>query len=492
MQNPASPKSPDTHQSEVSEDTGSRKLQSNALGLLSTAALTAAYMGPALSIYTLFGSMDNVVGAGVGFVMIIATALTLLSAVSFGMLAKEIPSAGGVYAWTRAAFGESIGLWVGISTAIYYTICLFFPPIIFGDFFNEILNQTGIFAALNIKASSATWLVGALILLGFGAFIAYRGVVVSANFAFTLLIIELAVIAALAGTFLYTSVQNETFSLAPITFTACKNGWSGVFLALPMAFLCVVCDAATPAAEETKNAKWTIPVAVIMTCLFIGIWYVVGFSAFALAKLPSDVTTPGQDPVPMMVTRAWGKWGIIVSLTAMTAALGAFIPGITASSRVIFAMAREGKLPHFLAVTHPKYKAPWNALHLAFILTALSVIPAVLYFGSIPTIVWWGYVVGWFIGVVYVFANLVNVVYYWQNARDRFSILLNLVIPIFAMIVHLVIIVQSVGVELWQLPDNSGKSVQAFIAFVCIASTAYVVYVQQRTRTEVEFKKTRL
>src|SRR4051794_907470 len=93
-------------------------LRKDSLGLLSTAALTAAYMGPALSIYALFGPMYGIVGNGVGFVMMIAMGLTLLSAISFGMLAKEIPSAGGVYAWTRIALGESAGLSIGIISAI--------------------------------------------------------------------------------------------------------------------------------------------------------------------------------------------------------------------------------------------------------------------------------------------------------------------------------------------------------------------------------------
>src|SRR5262245_27510562 len=86
------------------------ELRRNALGLLSTAALTAAYMGPALSIYALFGPMTERVGTGVGFVLLIATTLTLLSAISFGMLAKEMPSVGGLYAWSTAALGESAGL----------------------------------------------------------------------------------------------------------------------------------------------------------------------------------------------------------------------------------------------------------------------------------------------------------------------------------------------------------------------------------------------
>src|SRR5437016_3223634 len=108
-------------------------LRSNSIGLLTTAALTAAYMGPALSIYALFSPMTLIVGTGVGFVMIIGLIVTLFSAISFGMLAKEMPSAGGVYTWTRHSLGGDVGLYLGLTTAMYYTTCLIFPPIVFGQ-----------------------------------------------------------------------------------------------------------------------------------------------------------------------------------------------------------------------------------------------------------------------------------------------------------------------------------------------------------------------
>src|SRR4051794_17259842 len=144
-------------------------LRRDSIGLLTTAALTAAYMGPALSIYALFGPMTQIVGTGVGFVMLIGLVVTLFSAISFGMLAKEMPSAGGVYAWTRSSLGHDVGLYLGLTTAVYYTICVIFPPIVFGQFFNELLQHFG------VHTNFWTWLIGALILLAIACGITYRG-----------------------------------------------------------------------------------------------------------------------------------------------------------------------------------------------------------------------------------------------------------------------------------------------------------------------------
>jgi amino acid transporter len=461
-----------------------RELQHNALGLLATAAMTAAYMGPALSIYALFGPMTAKVGTGVGFVMIIATSLTLLSAISFGMLAKEMPSAGGLYAWSRVALGESAGRWVGLNTIFYYLICLVFAPIVFGQHFNALVAL-----AVDVPPESEfwtwSWFAGALLAMGVGGYVTYRGIVVSAHMAFTLLLIELAVVAALSFTFMGFAASQGNFTLAPMTFAACQDGWKGIFLALPMGLLSTVCDAAVPAGEETRNARRTIPIAVFLTCLMVGIWYVIGFSAFAMGRSTADVSVSSvQSGITPMAERVWGPWKILVSLTAMSASLGALIPVMTAASRMIFAMAREGKLPGAFAKLNPRYLAPWNAIHLAFAFTFLAILP-VFKFGADATIEWWSSTIGWFIGIVYIAANLVNIVYYWRFARSQFHWALNFAIPGVALIVHICVVWQSAIVELWGT-GLAGQSAQAFMLVTGVGILVYSLFMRTHSFTHEE------
>jgi amino acid transporter len=454
-------------------------LRGDSIGLLTTAALTAAYMGPALSIYALFGPMTAIVGTGVGFVMLIGLVVTLCSAISFGMLAKECPSAGGVYAWTRSSLGHDVGLYLGLTTAIYYTICVVFPPIVFGQFFNELLQHFG------VHTNFWTWLVGALVLLVIACGITYRGIVVSSHLAVTLLITEVLVIVALALTFALVAVRHHTFTLAPLKLSSCTDGWAGVFAALPLAMLSTACDAATPASEETRNARWTIPIAVVLTCFIIGLWYVVGFSAFALGRSPQDVAALADQnylsPITPMAAGVWGKWQILVAVTAMTASMGAFIPGATAASRVVFAMAREGNLPRRLASLHPRTRAPWNALHVVYAAALLAVFPAAYLVGPDKTIDWWGNTFGWFIAIVYTAANVANIVFYARFRRPQFNPVWNLLIPLAAIVVQLVMLWRSVLVHLWQT-GPVGRANLLLIAILTAASLAYVL-VHRRQRT---------
>ena len=59
----------------------------------------------------------------------------------------------------RAALGESIGLWIGLTTVGYYIVCVIFPPIVFGQYFNELLQQCG------MHTNVWTWLIGVGVLL---------------------------------------------------------------------------------------------------------------------------------------------------------------------------------------------------------------------------------------------------------------------------------------------------------------------------------------
>jgi amino acid transporter len=446
------------------------QLQPDALGLLATAALTAAYMAPATSIYALFGPMVSQAGVAIGFVMLLGVLMTLPSAVSFGMLAKELPLAGGVYSWASRSLGHSVGTWVGLTTASYYVLTVFFPPIVFGQFFNQLLP------VFHVTPNKWTWLIGAVTSLVVTGGVTYRGIVVSSRLAFTMLMTELAVVVALGLTFLVVAIAQSRFSWDPLLPTAASNGGSGITLALPLALLAMTCDAATPASEETRNARRTIPLAVVATCVLIGAWYVVGFSSFALAapreELFSLVADPNINPIAPLARRVWGRFDLLVTITGMTASIGALIPCSTAASRVLFAMGRDGNLPGWLGTVDPRSRAPRNALHVVYLATILGVIPVALVVGETPAINWWSHIFGWYIAVVYFFANLSNLVYYRRCLRHQFHFFWNLLVPVIGIGAQLLVVWQLVVKEMWK--DWFGRSGQIFIVAAMLMTVAYV------------------
>jgi len=228
-------------------------------------------------------------------------------------------------------------------------------------------------------------------------------------------------------------------------------------------------------------------VAMVLTCVMVGIWYVIGFSAFAMATTEQEIIALSErafaTPITPLAERVWGPLKLLVTLTGMTASIGALVPCSTAASRVLFAMGRDGTLPRWLAYVHPRTRAPWHALHVVFITTAVAVIPVALIVGTTRTINWWGGCFAWFIAVVYISANVANVVYYVRFCRDRFHWLWNAVVPLIGLGAQCIVLWRVVIVGLWH-EGWFGRSSQLFIVFVAIATALYVRAVRRRTHLE--------
>lgn len=446
-------------------------LRRDALGLLGSVSLTAAYMAPAASLIALFGPIAQNAGSAAGFVMLLGLVLTLPSAISFGILARELPSAGGVYAWGRQTFGERVGIWIGLTTAGYYLLTVLFPPIVFGQLFNALIEQAGGHASIH------TWLAGVLISLAIAGISTYRGIAASSVLAFAMLVLQLVVMTALVMTALVAAGARGVWAegLGP---AAGPSGWSGVVLALPLVLLSLACDAATPASEETRDARRTIPLAVIMTLLLVGGWDVVAFGVLAgtmpAADLASLCTTGADSVLPEIARRLWGSASLLVTLVGMAAMIGALVPCSTAASRLVYSLAREGVLPCRLAATHARYVTPWPALHLVFVLTLLAIVPPAFALGTTATIAWWGNIVGWFITVVYFTVNACNIVYFRRLGRARFSYLWNGLVPALAMTAQGWVVWRVLIRELWAA-GWSGRSAQAFILLATIATGVYAL-----------------
>lgn len=455
----------------------SGQLRADALGLLGTVSLTAAYMAPAASLIALFGPMVGQAGIGTGFVMLLGLAVTLPSAISFGMMAREMPSAGGVYAWACHTLGNSFGRWIGITTAIYYVLTVVFPPIVFGQLFNNLLTLA------NLPTDKSTWLLGAVLSLLIAGLATYRGIAVSSYLAFVMLVLQLVVMSALALTFAVVAGERGGLSWEPF-LPPTIDRWSGTLLALPMAMLSLVCDAATPASEETRDAKRTIPLAIILTLVVVGLWNVLAFGALAMACPPDELVSlchqSDDNAVPPLAALVWGRLSALVTVVGMIAMVGALVPCSTAASRLLFSLGRDGTLPRFLSTVHPRHSTPWNALHAVFLASGLAVIPLALIKDPGTAITWWSKVIVWFIIVVYFAANLCNFLFHLRFRRRRFSTAWNLLAPALAVAIQIAVVWQVVICELWE-DGVIGRSAQLFIVAVTAITAVHAFALRGRS-----------
>src|SRR5471030_2351381 len=171
---------------------------------------------------------------------------------SFTELTTAIPHAGGPFAYSRRAFGETGGLIAGMATLIEF---VFAPPAI----------ALAIGAYLNVQFPDLNPKVAAV-----GAYVVFMGLnILGVKLAavFELVVTVLAVLELLV----FMGVVAPGFSVSNFVL----NGWaggehfgmsafSGIFAAIPFAiwfFLAI--EGAAMAAEEAKDPKRTIPKAYV-------------------------------------------------------------------------------------------------------------------------------------------------------------------------------------------------------------------------------------
>src|SRR5207237_10532291 len=111
---------------------------------------------------------------------------------------------------------------------------------------------------------------------GIGVWIlVYRGVRISTEAGVVLGAFEIVVFLALAITLIISAGSNNTLSVFnPSTGNA--NGWGSVFAGMVYTVLAFIgFEASVPLAEETRDPRRTLPRAVLLSCVLIGVFYLI-------------------------------------------------------------------------------------------------------------------------------------------------------------------------------------------------------------------------
>jgi len=150
------------------------------------------------------------------------------------------------------------------------------------------------------------------------------------------------------------------------------HGPGGVAVATLLAFLAFGgFDMVAAAGEEVASPERNLPRAILLTLLVVlGLYLLV--TVVALGVLPWNELGESSAPLAAAATQFLGSTGRRFMATAAlltTAATGNAVLVVT--SRVAFAMARDGLLPALVSRIHPTTGAPWGAVLLNGILLAL-------------------------------------------------------------------------------------------------------------------------
>ena len=454
------------------------RLRANATGWIGAAALGAIIMSPAGGIYFNFGPMVQKAGAVAAFIFILAMIASLPTALSFAVVASEMPSAGSVYTWLWNATRPSIGMFIGWIFAGFYVLAMIVLPGIFALFFNEFLSYFG------VATGFGTWVIGILVTTGVVIAFDFFGVKITIRGTEIFMLAESIILFALAITILAVGGFHHHLTAAPFNPGTAIGGSSAIFGALIFGIQANVgYDAVATLAEETKTPRRYIPLATIAAVIAVGLYWVIVSWAFAISEPVSTIVNlmnSGFTPITPIAKHYWGGWNILITISAMTSITGIYMAQTAATSRALYAMGREESLPTWFGRLNQRYQVPRNAMTIGIILTTIVTIILGALLGLANQYTWTGTMTSFLGLLTYFSVNAANIIFFHRFRKDRFNWFLNGAVPIVGMLVVVYILWNSYGVSLWNAGWEYGRSVQLAVVIWLVLGLIWTLALRQR------------
>ncbi len=442
--------------------------------------------------------------------IVVALVLAFLTAISYSQLAKLYPEAGfaGAVYFAEKAFLERSGakrgapnsmarmakLSTGWAAHLFYWVYPGVMVAFMATMIGYIYNQ---FTGKNLSILELT-LIGVIFSIVTG-YIAYRGITGSTFTSIVINVIQWGTLIIFSALAIFYRIHNPQAVTAGWTFSGAwdvikPHTMNGVLIQSTIAILILVgFESSTSLSAETKNAKSTIPRAIIISLIVQGLLaYLIEY--FATGTMISDKLTgvvDGKTVTGMDAAAASGApigdlvilignyvfhgigFGLMISMavTVAIAVIGTTLSCMNTAMRVSGGMAADQELPSMMGFIHKKFAIPHVALIALIMVSAVigaigvrSVVglTGITLASNLGTFVLYGLTCTWTI-VAY-------------RKRKDHNVLLHDIVPALGLLANLVMLVAIV--YLYAIGNADSKN-EAYIMFVIaggwlIVSIAYI------------------
>jgi putrescine importer len=310
----------------------------------------------------IFGLADQKSFGHVTLTIFIALAAMLLTALSYGRMAGLYPAAGSAYTYVGRGLHPYCGFIAGWAMFLDYLVIPIVSVVYGAISIQKVVNalapnlthQTIGALGLPLDEQRAAFFLCVILLLCLTTLLNVRGIkwTAHANEILT------------AAMFLVIGV----FVVDAVRYLWLKQGWAGLLSTAPFynphtfnlravgtatslaALTYIGFDGITTLAEDVKEPKRTVPLAVVLVCLIIGLC--VGAQVY-LAQLAWPDYTSFKDPDTAffdVCSLVGGKF-LFYAMTIIlaVACLGSALTGQVGAARILFGMGRDNALPKFFA-----------------------------------------------------------------------------------------------------------------------------------------------
>ncbi|MFJ8543313.1 APC family permease [Streptomyces sp. NPDC093586] len=332
------------------------------LSLASVVTFGLAYMAPSL-VMVLFGVIAAA-GAGTApTAFLVATAAMCLTALSYAKMARHFPVSGSAYGYVREVAGGRAGFLVGWLVLLDYLFLPMVAWLVQSVYLNAQFPHIPVWAWMLLNAGLTT-LVNII-----GVSLADR-----VNKLLTALAV-LLVLLFVAYCLVHLADSRPRSYTEPLWNA--DSGLAGISAAAAVAaYSYLGFDAVTTLSEETRDARRTIPRAVVLVVGIGGLFFAVVAYIMQLVHPGGDFADPDIAGYTLSVQvggQAFADW------TNMASIVGGFASGLAvqlSSSRLLYSMGRDGVLPRRVFGTlHPRTQTPVLSLLVtgAMCLTGLNI-----------------------------------------------------------------------------------------------------------------------
>jgi len=405
-------------------------LAEGSIGLPQVLFQSVAHMGPAQAVAfsLLFGFA--VAGPALPLSAAIGLVAIVLIANSVGQLAKQMPSAGGLYTYASAALGPKVGFMVGWCFLVVELLVPYGYALIGGIVAQGASERIGL---------AVPWWVWALALIALFTFLNYRSVELSTNAGLVFGTLEVVIMLALAATMIVAAASANTLAVFDPA-NALEGGWAGVFKGMIFVMLAAQgFEAAAPLGGEARNPRRTVPRAVMLSAVFVGLFYLVMSYAVVMGwgfdRMGSYVQDP--DPISTLATSFWAIGWAVVFLAIFYSAIAGGNAGAVASTRTLFSMGRNNVLPRILGRTHPLHLTPHVATLAMAVVAGTLILITGLVWGPSDSLGIFATTLTLLILLVYIAVCIGVPIYYLRERREEFNLLLHGAAPAAAALVLL-------------------------------------------------------
>jgi putrescine importer len=379
------------------------------LGTPSLVLFGLVYMVP-LTVFTTYGLVTQMTGGRVPVAYLVTLAAMVFTARSYARMAAAYPVAGSAYTYSQKSFGAPIGFLAGWSLLLDYLFLPMLNYLVIGIYMGAALPSVPTWVWILIAIAVVT----ILNIVGIVSVSWANVVIIGLQFVFIAVFVVMS-IASISG-------SGSVNLMAPLLGDGTVDGIGPIFTGA--ALLCLSFlgfDAVSTLSEEAKDAKRTVPKAIMIATVLSGLIYF-GLAYLSQLDFPSNAFEDVDSGSLDVMLAAGGQFlNVFFTAAYVAGCIGSALTSQASVSRILFAMGRDGILPRkVFGHVSARFSTPTfailvvSAISLLALWIDLTVLIALVSFGAL---------------VAFSAVNLSVIKHYFfdQNERNVFN---NLVLPL--------------------------------------------------------------